>query len=126
MYSARFWSSIIRKKYLHQQLAEPHCQKIQQSQNSRVVFRNYSWVEYKAILTKDIYIYSSPDLKKKTIKGKIAVNIQRLIRIVDHSVITELKNIINHSRYCKGSWLLLALQSHLWYVVENIYSKSKK
>ena len=73
-----------------------------------------------------IYIYSSPDLKKKTIKGKIAVNIQRLIRIADHSVITELKNIINHSRYCKGSWLLLALQSHLWYVVENIYSKSKK
>ena len=83
-------------------------------------------MEYKAILTKDIYIYSSPDLKKKIIKGKIAVNIQRLIRIADHSVITELKNIINHSRYCKGSWLLLALQSHLWYVVENIYSKSKK
>ena len=74
-----------------------------------------------------IYIYIQVLIKKKkTIKGKIAVNIQRLIRIADHSVITELKNIINHSRYCKGSWLLLALQSHLWYVVENIYSKSKK
>ena len=46
--------------------------------------------------------FSRPDLLPKPVKGKVTVNMQRLIKNFDlfSGIVMSLKDVINHPKYC--------------------------
>ena len=71
--------------------------------------------------------FSRPDLLPKPVKGKISVNMQRLIRNFGSfiGIVMSLKDIINHPKYCTA-WLVLFLSKYSWYIIENIFWKKSE
>ena len=70
---------------------------------------------------------SRPDLLTKPVNGKIRLNMQRVIRTFGSfsGLVIDLRSIINHPNW-NSAWLLLAAESCSWFVMDNIYWRSRK
>lgn len=67
------------------------------------------------------------DILPKAIQGRIVVNVQRIIRNFGpfSGLSLELKNIINHPRW-NSAWIEIVVYAYGWYVLENLFWKSRK
>ena len=71
--------------------------------------------------------FSRPDLSPKSVKEKITVSMQQLVRNFGSfsGIVMSLKEIINHPKYCTA-WLLLAVIKYSRYIIEDIFWKKSE
>lgn len=73
-----------------------------------------------------IYMNNPSILPKARATGEIHVNMQRIVRAFGSlsGTVLELKRIVSHTKW-NSAWIILIAEVYGWYLVKNIYWKSK-